>query len=120
MQEHICGHVCVYVYAYMSDGWVDGWEAAERGEQQQQGGYGHYSSQQTVYTLVEQTAGQRWVLNIRGIVVGVWRGSLTAASACLVRRLVDLDGALGALWSASCTGCVRLRVDEARLDVTDG
>ena len=65
--------MCVRIYVYV--GWMGGWEAAERGEQQQQGGYGHYSSQQTVYTLVEHTAGQRWMLYIRGIVVGVWRGA---------------------------------------------
>ena len=69
----MCVRICVYV------GWMGGWEAAERGEQQQQGGYGHYSSQQTVYTLVEQTAGQRRVLNIRGIVVGGLEGVLNSS-----------------------------------------
>ena len=107
----MCVRICVYV------GWMDGRQPNGE-QQQQQGGYGHYSSQQTVYTLVEQAASQRWVLDSRGAEEGDWRACLTATSACLVRRLVDLDGALGALWSASRTGCVCLRVDKARLDVS--
>ena len=47
-------------------------------------------------------------------------GLLTAATCCLARGLVHLHGALGALRAWSSTRRVRLRVDEARLDVTDG
>lgn len=75
MQERICGHVCVYVYAYMSDGWMRG---SRRGRAAATGGYGHYSSQQTTCTLLEQAARLRWIEDIwvgRGGLEGVLNSS---------------------------------------------